>query len=124
MPFRSASLLFFIDLPLVFSTFFSAIITGAATALLMGFDIGLGILVIESLGGADFIAGIFFTTADDFSLPSGNGSLFETDTADVFGFSDGTDTNSQGEREFRAAKIHGATEYLRRRLNRQAVSRT
>lgn len=39
-------------------------------------------------------------TADDFSLPSGNGSLFETDTADVFGFSDGTDTNSQGEREF------------------------
>ena len=38
--------------------------------------------------------------ADDFSLPPDKGGNFEADTADMFGFSDGSDTNSQGEREF------------------------
>ena len=38
--------------------------------------------------------------ADSFALPDDRGGNFETDTADVFGFTDGTDTNSQGEREF------------------------
>lgn len=36
---------------------------------------------------------------DDFSLPDDKEAKFEADTADVFGFSDGTDTSSQGERE-------------------------
>ena len=37
--------------------------------------------------------------ADDFSLPDDKEGKFEADTADIFGFSDGTDNNSQGERE-------------------------
>ena len=38
--------------------------------------------------------------SDDFSLPEEKSSRFEADTADLFGFSDGTDTNDAGEREF------------------------
>ena len=37
---------------------------------------------------------------DDFSLPAETGGRFEVSSENIFGFTDGTDTNSQGEREF------------------------